>query len=447
MTRREKGNAMKFRLAVLAAALLSTSALAQTPPQSDAPTVPSMPDYAAVSEGKPIDSRPNENKRDHPAFPEQTRAPYHKTHAYKTTEITGALQAPWALAFLPDGKFLVTERLPGRLRVIAPDGAMAAPVTGLENLTPGWPETGLFDLALDPDFARNHQIFLTAFGFDHGMISGLLVVRATFNQASNSVSDAKIIFRCHPETPNDAHSGIGTRSGGRMAIGKDGFLYITVGDRDAGTSFPWRVAQTLDTDLGKVIRITRDGQPAPGNPFAGQEGALPEIWAIGQRSQEGLGFDSSGQLWEVEHGPRGGDELNLIKPGANYGWPLISHGIDYPGPMIGDGSVTRPGIEEPVYYWAPSTAPSGVAWYDANLFPEWKGSLFVGMLRGNSLERLKIVNDKVVNEEPLLTEVHMRVRDVRVGPDGAVYVLTDSGGGSITDNTPATSKLLKLTPR
>ncbi|HEX4178676.1 MAG TPA: PQQ-dependent sugar dehydrogenase [Rhizomicrobium sp.] len=440
---------MNIRLAAIAVCLLSTTALAQTPPapQGDAPTVPNIPDYSKLTEGQPIDGRENENKRDMPAFSHQTRAPYHKTRGYKTTEITGSLHAPWALAVLPDGKILVTERLPGALRVIDAKGTIAPPVSGLDGLTPGWPGTGLFDLALDPDFARNHQIFFTAFGWDHGMISGLLVVRATFNEASNSLSDVKIIFRAHPETPNDAHSGIGTRSGGRIAIGKDGYLYITIGDRDAGTSFPWRVAQTLDTDLGKIIRITRDGAPAPGNPFAGKEGALPEIWAIGQRSQEGLTFDASGQLWEVEHGPRGGDELNLIKPGANYGWPIISHGIDYPGPPIGDAQVTKPGMEEPTYYWAPSTAPSGLAWYDANLFPEWKGSMLVGMLRGNSLERLKIVNNRVTAEEPLLTDVHMRIRDVRVGPDGAIYVLTDGGLSSITDNTNADSKLLKLTPQ
>jgi len=441
---------MNLRLAALAVCLLSTTALAQTPPAppSDLPPVATpMPDYAAVTEGKPIDSRPNENKRDHPSFPEQTRAPYHKTGPYKTTEITSALRAPWALAFLPDGKFLVTERLPSALRVISPDGTIAPPVTGLDGLTPSWPATGLLDVALDPDFARNHQIFFTVFGWDHGMISGLDVVRARFNEAANSLSDVKVIFRNHPQTPNDARSGVGTRSGGRIAFGKDGYIYMTVGDRDAGSSFPWRVAQTLDTDLGKIIRITRDGQPAPGNPFAGQPEALPEIWAIGQRSQEGLAFDASGQLWEVEHGPRGGDELNLIKASANYGWPMVTHGIDYPGPPMNDGQVAKPGMEEPTYYWAPSTAPSGLAWYNANLFPEWKGSMLVGMLRGNSLERLRIVNNKVVNEEPLLTDVHMRVRDVRVGPDGAVYVLTDSGGGSITDNTPVGSKLLKLTPQ
>ncbi len=174
---------------------------------------------------------------------------------------------------------------------------------------------------------------------------------------------------------------------------------------------------------------------------------MPEIWATGQRSQEGLAFDAQGRLWETEHGPRGGDELNLIEKGKNYGWPVISHGTDYPGPAMGDNEVARAGMEQPAYYWSPSTAPAGIAFYDANLFPEWKGSVLVGMLRGNSLERLTMANGKIVNEEPLLTEVHMRVRTVKVGPDGAVYVLTDSGGGSVTDNTPATSKLLKLTPK
>ena len=179
----------------------------------------------------------------------------------------------------------------------------------------------------------------------------------------------------------------------------------------------------------------------------GLPGALPEIWAIGGRSQEGLAVDSQGRIWETEHGPRGGDELNLIKKGANYGWPLVSHGIDYPGPVMGDGEVGKAGMEQPINYWAHSLGQTGLAYYDADLFPYRNGSILAGALRGQSLERLTIRNDKVVNEEPLLTEVKMRIRDVRVGPDGAVYVLTDSGGGSITDNTPQASKLLKLTPQ
>jgi aldose sugar dehydrogenase len=437
---------MHHRLAAALVCLLSTTALAQTPPASP-PPVPTNPDYAAVQEGKPIDTRAPEIAGGKPLFPEQTRAPFHKTSPYQSTEITGALHAPWALAFLPDGKFLVTEKLPGALRVVDSKGTISPPVSGLEALGVTWPETGLFDLALDPSYTSNHRIFFTFFAFDRGMIGGIQVARATFNEPSNSLSDVKVIFRARPSTPNDNKSGVGSRSGGRLVIGRDGFLYITIGDRDAGGGFPWQVAQTLDTHLGKIIRITKDGKPAPGNPFTGQEGALPENWAIGQRSQEGLALDPQGRLWEVEHGPRGGDELNLIEKGMNYGWPIISHGIDYPGPPMGDAEVARSGMEQPIYYWSPSTAPSGLAFYNANLFPEWKNSVFVGMLRGNSLERLTLANDKVVNEEPLLTEVHMRIRDVRVGPDGAVYVLTDSGGGSITDNTPPTSKLLKLTPR
>ena len=432
------------------AAAAATIAPATTAPASTAPTVPNNPDYAAVQEGKPVDSRLNENVRDKPLYPEQTRAPYHKTAPYTLTEITGGLYAPWALAFLPDGKFLVTEKLPGALRVVSPDGKISSPVSGLDQVKSGgmsWPETGLFDLALDPGFAQNHTIFFTFFGFDHGMLGGLQLARATFDQAANALRDVKVIFRALPSTPNDAHSGFGSRSGGRLAIGPDGFIYITIGDRDAGTSTPWRVAQTLDTHLGKIVRVTKDGAPAPGNPYIGRKDALPEIWAIGQRSQEGLAFDNNGQLWETEHGPRGGDELNLIKKGANYGWPIVTHGIDYPGPPMADGEVAKAGIEQPVYYWSPSVGVCQVAFYKGNLFPEWKNSVFVTTLRGNSVERLTMANGKVVNEEPLLTEVKMRIRDVRIGPDGAVYVLTDSGGGSVTNNTPPTSKLLKLTPR
>ena len=317
----------------------------------------------------------------------------------------------------------------------------------MDGLAQGWAQTGLFDLVLDPKFASNHLIYFTFFGFDRGMISGIQVARATFNQSANLLSDVKVIFKARPQTPNDNRSGVGSRSGGRMVMGNDGYLYITIGDRDSGGSHPWLVAQTLDTHLGKILRITTDGKAAPGNPFANQEAAYPEIWAIGQRNQEGLAVDNDGNVWETEHGPRGGDELNLIKRGANYGWPVVTHGIDYPGNQTGDNEPTRAGIEEPVYYWSPSMGLSNLAFYKGNLFPEWKNSAFVVTLRGNAMLRLTLSGGRVVNEEPLLTEVKMRLRDVRVGPDGAVYVLSDSGGGSITNNTPLGSKLLKLTPQ
>ena len=208
------------------------------------------------------------------------------------------------------------------------------------------------------------------------------------------------------------------------------------------------MAQKLDTDLGKVIHITPDGKPAPGNPFLNTPGALPEIWSIGHRSQEGLALEpGTGQLWEDEHGPRGGDELNLIEKGKNYGWPVITHGIDYSGAPVGAGITAKEGLEQPVYYWDPVIAPSGLAFYQGSLFPDWKNSVFIGGLRGMLLDRLKLSDGKVVAEEALLTDLHARIRDVRVGPDGAVYVLTDSGSAVIVDDTPPTSKLLKLTPQ
>jgi glucose/arabinose dehydrogenase len=221
---------------------------------------------------------------------------------------------------------------------------------------------------------------------------------------------------------------------------------MTTGDRS--DSPPWDVAQKLDNHLGKVIRITPDGKPAPDNPFIGTPGVLPEIWAYGMRSPEGLTFDpKTGRLWQIDHGPRGGDELNIVEKGKNYGWPVVIHGIDYSGAAIGEGITRKAGMVDPVYYWDPVIAPSGLAFYTGDLFPEWKNSLFVGGLRGAMLDRLTIVNDKVVAEEPLLTDLRTRIRDVRVGPDGAVYVLTDSGTPSMSPKTPPTSRLLKLTPK
>jgi aldose sugar dehydrogenase len=221
--------------------------------------------------------------------------------------------------------------------------------------------------------------------------------------------------------------------GGRIAIAPDGTLFVTIGDRSK--SPPWTVAQRLDTHLGKVIHITADGAPAPGNPYIGKAGALPEIWSSGHRSQEGLAFDPSGRLWETENGPRGGDELNLIQPGKNYGWPTALHGIDYPGQLLNNGATEQAGTEQARYYWDPVIAPSGLAFYKGSLFPQWKNSVFVGALRGQLLDRLTLSGTKVVDEEPLLVDLHARIRDVRIGPEGAVYVLTDD------------TRLLKLTPK
>jgi glucose/arabinose dehydrogenase len=414
---------------------------AQTAPDSNSPKGWLEP---ARIEGQPIEKRPPEKSDDKPAFPEQTRAPYHASAPFKVTTLIDNLPAPWSLAFLPDGKILLTERLPGSMRILDTKGALSEPLAGVAALaSPGSKDIGLLDVVLDPHFAANHQIFFTFFDFVDGTDSNTWVARARLDEAKAALIDAKVIFRAQPAMPSKR---LGGKTGGRIAIAPDGSLFVTIGDRS--DSPPWDVAQRLDTHLGKIIHITADGAPAPDNPFIGKPGVLPEIWAFGTRSQEGLAFDpKTGRLWEIEHGPRGGDELNIIEKGKNYGWPVIVHGIDYPGTTIGEGITHKEGMEEPVYYWDPIIAPSGLAFYTGALFPQWQGSVFVGGLRGMVLDRLTIQHDKVVAEEPLLTDLKARIRDVRVGPDGAVYVLTDSGNSGMSYNTPLTSKLLKLTPK
>ncbi|MGA3240788.1 MAG: PQQ-dependent sugar dehydrogenase [Bryobacteraceae bacterium] len=397
-----------------------------------------------LEEGKPIDRRPPEKADDKPAFPEQTRAPYHASAPYKVTTLIDRLPAPWSLAFLPDGKILLTERLPGSLRILDKNGILSGPVAGISELaSPGAKDIGLLDVQLDPHFSTTHQIFLTFFDYIDNTNGNTCVARGRFDEAKAALIDAKVIFRAQPAIPTKR---LGGKTGGRVAFGRDGSIFLSIGDRS--DSPPWDVAQRLDTDLGKIVHITADGAPAPDNPFIGKPGVLPEIWAYGNRNPEGLAFDpATGRLWENEHGPRGGDELNILERGKNYGWPVIVHGIDYPGKSIGEGITHKEGMEEPTYYWDPVIAPSGLAFYTGNLFPQWKGSLFVGGLRSMMLDRLTVKNDKVVAEEPLLVEMHARIRDVRVGPDGAVYVLTDSGAAGIQPRTPLTSKLVKLTPK
>jgi glucose/arabinose dehydrogenase len=410
--------------------------------QAPAPASGRLP-WIATTEGQPIDTRPTEKKDNAPAFPQQTRAPYHATAPFTVTTLIENLHAPWSIAFLPGGRILVNERLPGTIRVLDAHGKVSEPVTGVSVVKdPAAKDIGILDVALDPNFAKNHRLFFSFFDYIDGTDSNTYVARAQFDEEKLALSDVKVIFRARPAMPSKR---LGGKTGGRIAFGRDGTLFMTTGDRS--DSPPWDVAQRLDNHLGKIIHITQDGAPAPDNPFLGRPDVLPEIWAYGVRSPEGLTFDPrTGKLWQVDHGPRGGDELNIIERGKNYGWPVIVHGIDYPGTPIGEGVTHREGMEEPIYYWDPVIAPSGLAFYTGTLFPQWKNSLFVGGLRGAMLDRLTIVNDKVVAEEPLLIDLRARIRDVRVGPDGAVYVLTDSGTPSMSPNTPPTSKLLKLTP-
>ena len=381
-----------------------------------------------MTEGRPIESRSPEKSDDQAAFAGQTRAPYHATAAPAVTTLTDKLESPWSFAFIDDGKILITEK-PGEMRVLDSDGTLSAPVRNIPAVS-AVGQVGLLDLALDPDFTSTRRIFFTFSQAVGDADSQIVVARARLDEGARSLSDVRVIFRARPPVPKKQSA----NEGGRIAIGHDGNLFVTIGDRSG--SPPWDMAQKLDNDLGKIIRITPDGDPPPDNPFIGKDGALPEIWSFGHRSEEGLAIDpATGELWETEHGPRGGDELNAPRAGKNYGWPVIVHGIDYPGATIGNGITEKAGMEQPRYYWDPVIAPSGLAFYTGDLFPQWRNSVFVGALRGKMLDRLTLSGMSVVAEEPLLVDRHSRIRDVRIGAEGAVYVLTDDGN------------LLKLTPR
>ena len=413
-------------LAVLA--MIPAPLVAQTPPPTrGAQTRQSFEKFTV--EGQPVDRRSPELDTDHPVFPGQTRAPYHKTVDVEVTTIASGLDVPWAVVQLPSGRFLITEKA-GRLRVLNKDGSALHTITA--NMPPVYfrGQAGLLDVALDRNFAANHRIFFIYMRIVDDTTCAHAVDSATLNEEAGTISNVTTIFQAAPFT-NRAVS----QSGARIAIDpKDGNLFVSVGDRSTGDPLPLQ-AQQPDTYLGKVIHITPEGKPAPGNPSIG---SLPLAWTLGHRTPQGLTFAPDGRLWETEHGPRGGDELNLIEKGKNYGWPVIVHGINYPGTKIGDAIVEKPGLEQPRYYWDPIIAPSSLAFYQGNLFPQWKSSVLVGGLSGQAVFRLELgKDDKVVNEEPLLTELGSRIRDVRVFQDGAVYVLTEGAGG----------KLLKVTPK
>ncbi|HEY1878159.1 MAG TPA: PQQ-dependent sugar dehydrogenase [Rhizomicrobium sp.] len=440
--------------------MLPVTVAAQTP--SETARGPARTRYAPTYntvEGQPIESRKPNNPNEVPAFPGQTRAPYHRTAGFNVSVLLDNMHVPYSLGFLPDGNILLVLRLPGEMRIVDKAGNLSAPLKGLSALTSAR-DFGLLDLALDPNFAVNHRIFFTTFdylpvtpGGPPETDSNTNVASARLDEASGTLTDVKVIFRAQPYLPSTR---LGGKTGGRIAIARDGTLFVTFGDRD-DDDVPWDVAQKLDNDLGKIIHITPEGAPAPDNPFLNKPGARPEIWAYGLRSPEGLAFDpKTGKLWNTDIGPEGGDEINIIRKGANYGWPVISYGIEYTRPAypigdngirVGNGYTKNDGMEQPVYYWDPSFTPSGLTFYHGDLFPEWKNSLLSGALSGEALDRLEIRGDKVVAEEALLTDMNTRIRDVAVGPDGAVYVLTDSGTGNPNPNTPWTSKLLKLTPK
>ncbi|HZB62429.1 MAG TPA: PQQ-dependent sugar dehydrogenase [Microvirga sp.] len=335
------------------------------------------------------------------------------------------LQNPWGLAFLPDGRMLVTEK-PGRLRIAEADGRLLEPVTGLPRIAARG-QGGLLDVALDPDFRQNRLVYLS-FAEDRGeRRAGTSVARGRLSDDGTALESVQVIFRQEPSYTGNNHWG------SRLVFDRSGNLFVTLGDR-----FDLRdQAQNPANHIGKIVRIRPDGSAAADNPFLNREDARPEIWSLGHRNVQAAALNpATGELWTVEHGARGGDEVNIPGKGRNYGWPVISYGVHYSGEKIGEGT-RKPGLEQPAFYWDPSVAPSGMAFYTGDKFPAWRGSILVGALAGKLVSRLETNGNKVTGEERMLQNLGERIRDVRQGPDGFIYLLTDSSQGRILRMKPA----------
>jgi glucose/arabinose dehydrogenase len=343
--------------------------------------------------------------------------------------IARGLQNPWSLAFLPTGEFLVTER-PGRLRVLAANGTVGTPVQGVPEVAAGG-QGGLLDVVLDSGFASNRTLY---FCFSEPGASGgnsTALARAQLARNPDRLENLRVVFSQRPKVASSAHFGCRIVEG-RTAQGQpDGTLFMTLGDRFSRS----QDAQTLDNHHGKVIRIHKDGSVPADNPLVQRAGALPEIWSWGHRNPQGATLAPDGKLWVHEHGPQGGDEINLALPGRNYGWPAISYGVHYGGAKIGEGASAKPGMEQPLHYWTPSIAPSGMAFVTSERYgKDWVGNLVVASLKFGRLHRLELAQPfagKVVRETTLLTDLGQRIRDVRQGPDGLLYVLTDQSNGQL----------------
>ncbi|WP_386679457.1 PQQ-dependent sugar dehydrogenase [Loktanella sp. R86503] len=355
-----------------------------------------------------------------PAFENQTRAPALDVSPVQVTPFADGLANPWGIAKLPDGRFLVTER-PGTLRLVGADGTVSDPITGVPEVD-AQQQGGLLDVAIAPDFAQSGVIYLT---YAKAVPGGTVTAAARGVLQGTMLSDVQDIFVQGPPSDTYAHYG------SRIVPTEDGKIYITTGEHF--TPANRQLAQDLDTTYGKVVRLNADGSVPLNNPFAGQD-ADESIWSYGHRNVQGATLGPDGRLWTMEHGPAGGDELNQPQPGKNYGWPVISYGVNYDGSPIGSGQTVMDGMEQPVYYWDPVIAPGGMAFYDGSYAP-WQGDLLIAGLNPGSLTRLRLQNDRVVGEERLLPDVG-RVRDVEVLSGGDLLVLIDADPGQILRVTP-----------
>ena len=363
----------------------------------------------------PVETKPpNSNYK--PAFPGQTRVAGVKTKTnYEGKVLSTELKIPWGIASLPDGRFLITEKK-GTMRIATKSGQVSSEITGLPAVNSNG-QGGLLGLAIDPAFSKNRMVY---WAFSENTSDGNLtsVAKGKLSRDEKTIENATVIYRATPGYKGNLHYG------SRIVIDKSGNLVVGTGERSDITTRPQ--AQQLNSGNGKVIRITKDGKPAAGNPFSGS--SRPEIYSYGHRNVQGLAINpATGDIWEHEFGPRGGDELNLLRPGKNYGWPTITYGIEYGGKTIGAGITQQQGMEQPVYYWDPVVSPSGMTFYTGNNIPEWKNNLFITCLSGQHIARLILKNNKVVGEERLLSKESQRFRDITQGTDGALYAITEGG--------------------
>ena len=339
----------------------------------------------------------------------------------RVTTVAGGLEHPWGMAFLPGGGMLVTEKA-GRLRLVSAAGAVSEPLQGVPKVDARG-QGGLLDVALDPDFARNRLVYLSFSEPGEGGNS-TAVARGRLSDDARALADVRVIFSQKPKVPSRMHFG------SRLVFDRAGNLFVTLGERSE-PQYRTR-AQDLDSHFGKVVRIRPDGSVPPDNPFVNRPGALPEIWSYGHRNSQGAALHpTTGVLWMNEHGPRGGDEINVPQPGKNYGWPVVTYGVNYDGTPVGTGKQKAEGMEEPIRQWTPVIAASGMAFYTADAVPGWKGSLFNGGLVCRCVVRLELDGTRVTHEERLFGDLGARIRDVRQGPDGALYLLTDDDRGEV----------------
>ena len=372
---------------------------------------------ALAAECMPIEKREPNAPEQRPAFIGQTRACEAPSEAaFDVVVLAKGLENPWAVEPLPDGRLLVSEKR-GRLRIVSAKGKVGAPIRGLPKVD-ARSQGGLLDVALSPSFGRDRTLFWSYAEPRKGG-NGTAVARGVLSEDGSALQDVRVIFRVMPTYDGTMHYG------SRLAFGPDGMLFVSTGERSDRAMRKY--AQDPESTLGKIVRVKPDG-------------SAHEVWSLGHRNVQAMAFDPQGRLWVVEHGPRGGDELNLIQRGKNYGWPLVSYGQEYSGQPIPGAVTAKPGFEQPVYYWDPVIAPSGAQFYTGEAFPEWKGSLFVGSLKDRKLVRLVLEEAKVKGEEHLLAERGRRIRDVREGPDGALYIVTDEENGELWKLAPRAAK-------